>query len=101
MCASQEMLEHDWIAIAILNGHVKLKIEPSLDCVMYCDTLLYVTLKPRDLCEFIYCGTLVLYVNILVVLNTEQWSFGGQAFSDSHVVYYTTSFNHTNVLHTQ
>jgi len=97
------MLEHNWIAIAILDGHLKLRVEPSLDCVMYCDTSLFVTLKPRDLCKINYCSMLLFTMyHILVVFNADQWTYGGQAFSDHHVVYYTTSFNKTNVvLHTQ
>lgn len=46
------MLEYEWVVIAILDGNLKLKIEPSSNCMMYCDeTSLFVTLQARDTCK--------------------------------------------------
>jgi len=57
------MSEYDWVVIAVLDGNLKLKIEPSSDCEMYCEEFgLFVTLQARDICKF-------LYYLILVIVN--------------------------------
>ena len=38
--------------VAVLDGNLKLKIEPSTDCVMYCgEGDVFVTLQARDICK--------------------------------------------------
>ena len=96
------MSEFDWVVIAVLDGNLKLKIEPSSDCIMYCgDIDLFVTLQARDICKLvlIYLCLVNCYVFCLVVFNGNHWNYRGQAFSTNHLVYYTTSFNETNLLH--
>ena len=46
------MSQHDWVVIAVLDGNLKLKIEPSSDCMMYCGEIdMFVTLQARDVCK--------------------------------------------------
>lgn len=95
----QEVSEYNWTAIVVLDGNLKLKIEPSSDCAMYCGEIdMFVTLQARDICRFLIYIVSVIMCFCIVIFNGLHWNFRGQAFSTNHLVYYTTSFNETNIV---
>ena len=97
---SQEIGEYGWTVIAVLDGNLKLKMEPSSTCIPYCGEIdVFVTLQARDICKLLKLILPVSMCVISVVFNGDQWNYRGQAFSTNHLVYYTTSFNETNLLH--